>query len=325
VIQAHRHLYLLLVVLVVAALLAAAWVNGRYRHDLEAARDRVAAGGRVARTACGPIQYEAFGRGPAVLMVHGAGGGYDQGVLFARLVGEEFRWIMPSRFGYLGTPAPEDPSVEAQADAHACLLDALEIHSVAVVGVSAGGPSSLQFALRHPERTRALVMMSAVSRADPPRPRLADRALGWVLTTDFPYWLAMTAFEPTLTSVLGITQDVQAGLSARDAAFVSDALVTMLPVSLRRDGILLDMSLPGAVNDWPLQDVAAPTLVVHARDDALVRFHHAEHTAAAIPGARTVFLSEGGHFGYTFGSSAMEQVAAFVRAAGAGNTGRQVP
>ncbi|MCD4767121.1 MAG: alpha/beta hydrolase [Methanosarcinales archaeon] len=38
----------------------------------------------------------------------------------------------------------------------------MNFSQVAVVGVSRGGPSSLQFALRHPDRCSALVMISAI-------------------------------------------------------------------------------------------------------------------------------------------------------------------
>lgn len=78
------------------------------------------------------------------------------------------RVIAVSRFGYLRTPLPADASAAAQADAHACVLDALGIRRAAVLGVSAGGPSALQFALRHPERTAALVLLVPAVYA--PRP-----------------------------------------------------------------------------------------------------------------------------------------------------------
>ena len=71
------------------------------------------------------------------------------------------------RPGYLGTPLGGNGSSEAQADVAAALLDALEVERVAVVGISAGGPGAIQFAARHPERTRALVLLSAVSRRTP--------------------------------------------------------------------------------------------------------------------------------------------------------------
>jgi MFS family permease len=109
-----------------------------YVADLEQAHRRIAGGSQMAQTACGPIEYAEYGTGPAVLLVHGAGGGFDQvaevGAEFASL---GFRVITMSRFGYLRTPLPPNASPQAQADAHACLLDALGIEQAAIAGVSA--------------------------------------------------------------------------------------------------------------------------------------------------------------------------------------------
>jgi len=81
--------------------------------------------------------------------------------------GSGFEIIAPSRFGYLGAPIPLEPSIELQADVYASLLDALRIKRTVVLGFSAGGPSTLQFALRYPHRTIALIMASAVSYTEP--------------------------------------------------------------------------------------------------------------------------------------------------------------
>ena len=53
-----------------------------YRTDIQEARDRVATGSSLAHTSCGPIEYAVTGDGPPVLVVHGAGGGFDQGLDF---------------------------------------------------------------------------------------------------------------------------------------------------------------------------------------------------------------------------------------------------
>ncbi len=93
-------------------------------------------------------------------MVHGASGGFDQGVeLLGALAGRGFRLIAPSRFGYLRSALPADATTAMQADAYVQLLDHLGIKKVAVVGISAGAWSSLQFAIRHPDRCGALVLL----------------------------------------------------------------------------------------------------------------------------------------------------------------------
>jgi 2-hydroxy-6-oxonona-2,4-dienedioate hydrolase len=93
-------------------------------------------------------------------VIHGAGGGFDQGLELAQpLIDAGFRVIAVSRFGYLRTPMPAVASPEAQADAHACLLEALKIERTAVIGGSADAPSAMQLCLRHPERCSALVLL----------------------------------------------------------------------------------------------------------------------------------------------------------------------
>ncbi len=133
-----------------------------YARDMRETRAHLAVGSQIVATRHGPIEYTAWGEGPAVLVVHGSGGGYDQGMLMARAYGGEgFRWISPSRFGYLRTPLPDGASTTAQADAFADLLDALGIERAAILAMSGGVPPSLQFAQRYPERTSALVLLSS--------------------------------------------------------------------------------------------------------------------------------------------------------------------
>ena len=132
--------------LAVVVILIAVLVYVHYRRDIRAAQERLQSGGsQINGTDCGPIEHATFGEGHPVLVVHGIFGGFDQCLVIARgNVGERFRSIVPSRFGYLRTPLPEDASPAGQADAYACLLDALGIAQAAIVGTSAVGTSAIQ-------------------------------------------------------------------------------------------------------------------------------------------------------------------------------------
>jgi hypothetical protein len=143
----------------------------QYQKELSIARDRILEASQVVKTAQGRIEYSTAGRGLPVLYIHGAGGGHDMGLLFARRIGDDFHWICPSRFGYLRTPIPQDASFESQADTYAALLDYLHIEKAAIIGLSAGGPSALLFALRYPNRCAALVLQSAISKTTKKRPK----------------------------------------------------------------------------------------------------------------------------------------------------------
>jgi len=97
----------------------------QYKRDLDAARSRVhASGSRVAETEHGPIEYVDWGDGPPVLWVHGVVGGSDQGPAMSQVyMGEGFRTIAVSRFGYLRSLLSQVSSPVAQADVYAALLE----------------------------------------------------------------------------------------------------------------------------------------------------------------------------------------------------------
>lgn len=285
---------LALIALSVLFAVAAARVYLRYRHDMSVARERVQAGGQIIQTSSGPIEYATVGEGYPVLVVHGAGGGYDQGLLLSQFVGDEFRLIAPSRFGYVNTPVPADASPAAQADAYADLLDALKIQRVAVVGISAGGPSALQLAVRHPDRASALVMLSAVSHTDPPMSLMQKIVWNVMFRSDFAYWLIATGFESNLMSIFGVPPEVVAELSPAEKDWIPQFLQSMHPISLRQTGIFNDIR-NGSTLDYRFERITAPTLVIHAVDDSLVEFSHGQYTAQNVPGARLIQLESGGH------------------------------
>jgi len=85
-------------VLVAALVAGSTWLAYQYHRDIGRARARVATGSRVISTPCGPIEYAEVGIGSPVLTIHGAGGGFDQGlVLGAPLAAKGYRVIAASR------------------------------------------------------------------------------------------------------------------------------------------------------------------------------------------------------------------------------------
>jgi pimeloyl-ACP methyl ester carboxylesterase len=306
----------------IAAAAAAAPVYASYRHALRRARARISTGSEVAQTPCGPIEYAVAGRGPPVLFVHGAGGGFDQGLAFGRdLVAPGFRVIAMSRFGYLRTPLPADASPAAQADAHAALLDALEIPRAAIIGGSAGAPSALQFALRHPGRTTALVL--AVPAAYAPRPDgkaplnvpagtepLFATALQW----DFLFWSATRlAHDTVVRAILGTPPDIVRNASAEEQQRVAEILDDILPVSARRLGLLNDAAVTTSLERYELEKISAPTLAFSVEDDLYGTYECARYTAAHIPNARFVGYATGGHVWVGHQREVFAEIAAFLK------------
>jgi pimeloyl-ACP methyl ester carboxylesterase len=67
-------------------------------------------------------------------------------------------------------------------------------------------------------------------------------------------------------------------------------------VTRRADGALFDAFVSNPdVNNINFRDMSTPTLVVHARDDALAPRWGAIGLAESIPGARLLVVEDGGH------------------------------
>jgi hypothetical protein len=96
----------LIALLILAPVLAAVvWCWGAYRRDLQASRLVLKGASGIAETLCGPIEYAEAGDGAPVLVIHGAGGGFDRGLELSRpLASRGCKVIAISRFGCLRTP-----------------------------------------------------------------------------------------------------------------------------------------------------------------------------------------------------------------------------
>jgi len=290
---------MVLLAILIGVIVGAGIVLVRYFNDIAAARQRAASGSQIAQTACGPIEYAEYGQGLPILMIHGAGGGYDQGILLAQaFIRQGYRVIAPSRFGYLRAQRAEDPSDHsptAQAKAHACLLDALGIDRAVIIGASAGGPSAIEFAQLYPDRTAGLILVSAVGKQEQPARETSDDTLRTILGSDFLYWAMVTGGQQQMIAMLGVKPEVQASLSPAELDWEREVLQAMLPITQRTQGILYDFHIDRT--DIHLEQVAAPTLVIHAVDDTLVFYkENGQYDAQHIPGARLLTLPSGGHF-----------------------------
>jgi pimeloyl-ACP methyl ester carboxylesterase len=306
--------------LIAAGLFGVTWA--RYRRDIGRERRRTLTGSRMAQTSRGPIEYAEAGEGPPVLVVHGAGGGYDQGMdLGAPLAAKGFRVIAMSRFGYLRTPLPADASAGAQADAHAALLDALGIRRVAIVGASAGAPSSMQFALRHPERISALVLLVPAAYAPRPggAPPLKARAGAEFLSktalkSDFLFWAAIRLARPVVTrAILGTPPEVVENADPAEQARVAETLRHILPVSTRAAGLLNEAAVISSLPRYDLERIAVPTLAISMEDDLYGTFDCARYTAEHVPGARFKSCRTGGHLLVGHHEEIIAEIAAFLK------------
>lgn len=79
----RRHIVRLLLAILLMIAVGSVFVYLLYQRDLRAAKNRLASGSHLAQTACGLIEYADQGQDTPILSIHGAGGGYDQGLLIS--------------------------------------------------------------------------------------------------------------------------------------------------------------------------------------------------------------------------------------------------
>ncbi len=301
----------------VALLVAGGAGIALYVRDMGRAYDRIR-GSALVETSYGRMEFRQGGAGLPVLVIHGSGGGFDQGAMIARAVlGEGFRWIAPSRFGYLRSELPPGASFDAQAHAYAELLDALGIDRVAVVALSHGGPSALLFAVLHPERVSSLTLISCGVASSKSAEQAQANRRGDMLTTIFShdplYWGVSTFLRPTLMELMGANATVVAGLGGTQRELIDDIIDAMNPVAPRAAGVAFDNT--AQMPNERIAAIRAPTLILHARDDTLQLPSNATFAARTIAGSRIMWFEHGGHLLIAVEQPAVRAaVQAFIRA-----------
>lgn len=267
-------LLLVLAVVIVTLATFAIWKH-QFVRELEAQST-------IVQTSRGPIEYAEIGSGRPILVVHGTPGGYDLPLSVIKAMHEDqlgYRYIIPSRPGYLRTPLSVGETPQEQAQAFAALLTAVGTDKVVVHGVSGGGPSALQFALQYPERCSALILEVARTQAAE-QPAKAPQAS---TIDDIMIWL----FGDQL-----FIEPLQAKYPDDDdnaiATIEHGKVYARLPSAKRLAGKANDLKQFAAIENWPLNQIRCPTLILHGTADTSVPIANAEHAHKQIAGSEFV-------------------------------------
>jgi pimeloyl-ACP methyl ester carboxylesterase len=216
-------------------------------------------GGQHIRVDDVSIYCETFGAGPPVLVLHG-GLGYIEDMSFQimALAKSHFVIAVDSRGHGRSTGANGPLSYSLMSDDMVKVLDSLKINRVDAVGWSDGGIIGLDLAIRHPERIRRLVAISANYNPD---------GLG---------------YTPSVEEVPRIA--IRYWLLAPNPTQWPD---------LYRNVIAMWRTQPQyTLND--LGQIKAPTLVMAGEYD-LIKREHTNQLAKAIPGSHESIIAHATH------------------------------
>jgi pimeloyl-ACP methyl ester carboxylesterase len=202
---------------------------------------------------------------------------------------EHLRLVVPDQRGFGASAGPGPASMEQLADDAAALLAALHCGPAVVCGLSMGGYVAQHLAVRHPDRTAALVLVDTKLEADTPEARAArvDLAakvgrLGQRIVAD--------AMVPRLLA---------SSAEARAAAGRADLEAALHEAILRQPVATIQAALAalGARPDMTaaLGQVRVPTLLVVGAEDAITPPACMEAAVEVMPHARLLVVPRAGH------------------------------
>jgi pimeloyl-ACP methyl ester carboxylesterase len=234
------------------------------------------------------IYYEVHGEGPPLLLIMGLGANATAWWNQVPALSEQYRVIA---FDNRGAGRSEKPSgvysIAQMADDAAALMDALDMRSSHVFGMSLGGMIAQEYALRHPQRVQALVL-GGTTPGGPKAMSPGPEVMGYFATVaSLPIAQAIERGMSLLYSdeFLAANKDWLVKRAIENASLMAPAHglrgQVMAAISHNTFGRL------GSIN--------APTLVLSGTADKIVPHPNSVLISGGIPGARLVQYEGAGH------------------------------
>jgi len=192
---------------------------------------------------------------------------------------------------FFGLPSPAVYTLEDMADDAAALLDHLRIDSAHIVGASMGGMIAQVFAARHKPRTRTLAVIFS-SNNQPVLPPPAPRHLLAILQRP-----ENASREAVIANAIRVSKIIGSpGYPAPEDRLRAEAIEayerSYYPAGVGRHFAAILGS--GSLRRYD-RDIEAPTVVIHGKEDKLMRPFGGRAVARAIKGARFVLYDGMAH------------------------------
>ncbi|WP_276260706.1 alpha/beta fold hydrolase [Haloglomus litoreum] len=227
---------------------------------------------------------------PVLLCLHGTFSSLHTWDGWVDALAGEYRVVRPDLPGHgLTGPHPEDDySMAAYVAFVEAFRERLDIDEWVVAGNSRGGEIAWRYALDHPERTPALVLVDS---------------MGFPMAFESPFGIIELPWLPN--AIARLTPRRLVRRSVRDVygdpSRVSEELVDRYHDLVRREGNrdagveLVRRDVNATHRHEELADLGTPTLVLWGEEDYLIPPWFGEDFAEAIPDAELVTYEDAGH------------------------------
>jgi class 3 adenylate cyclase/pimeloyl-ACP methyl ester carboxylesterase len=259
---------------------------------------------------CGDLSlaYQVFGDGPVEVVFTGPfvshielfwtvpefKAFFDQLATFCRVI------VFDKAGVGLSDPVPRVRTLEERATEIESLMDTVGFRRAALLGASDGGPAAMMFAATRPERTQALILCGTYSfHAGEWETMDDDPAELWArilpeLGEDYMPTVEqiarIQAIGRAVRSVWGSGETFSIGFPSMSGRLRQLAMAERMCASPGMARASLEASFRLDVRPI-LSTIAAPTLVIHAREDPVVPVQSGRYLADHIPGARYLEVS----------------------------------
>jgi pimeloyl-ACP methyl ester carboxylesterase len=170
----------------------------------------------------------------------------------------------------------------------------------------------VQFALRHPDRVSALVLVASNAPHEKPV-TLVPRRLAPLVFSQPALWFLRVVLPSRLAAIAGTPAGYP--LSEEDGPTLETIFDSFFPIGPRAPGIIFDGYVGNAeIGDCRVEEITVPTLGVHAADDPLASYEDARAMVARIPGSQWQRVERGGHVFVHKDDQAKRAIAAFLAA-----------
>ena len=230
------------------------------------------------------IYWDEAGQGDPLLLIMGLGWASNMWHRTRPVLASRYRTIAFDNRGAGRSAVPPGPySIAVMASDAAAVLDAAGVSSAHLLGASMGGMIAQEFALQYPARVRSLVLACTAPggpETQQPGPEVAQVLMSTGLSPEERARAIVPFIYDSGTPRERIDEDLR-------------VLSELYPIP---EGILAQIQ---AILAWEafshLPQIAAPTLIIHGRNDRLVPVANADLIARRIPTAQLVKIENAGH------------------------------